>query len=128
MSSPFGGEVDVRGLLPGKAAAAEELAAMRKVGRAARDLTRDDGADVRWYNEHRPSQALSGRTPNEVYFDRAPANERPRYEPRRKWPRKSPCAAPRAKVKGRRGMRLELALSFLEGRKHLPVVEIRPAA
>ncbi|MBI2277064.1 MAG: transposase [Dechloromonas sp.] len=31
-----------------------------------------------WYNEHRPHEALNGRTPNEVYYARAPANEAPR--------------------------------------------------
>ena len=34
-----------------------------------------------WYNEHRPHTWLDGRTPNEVYFGRRPANRRPRIEP-----------------------------------------------
>ncbi len=28
-----------------------------------------------WYNEHRPHDTLGGRTPNEVFFSRPPANE-----------------------------------------------------
>jgi hypothetical protein len=36
------------------------------------------------------------------------------------------CASPWAKVKGRRGVRLKL--SYLEGRRHLPVVALRRAA
>ena len=46
-----------------------------------------------------------------------------RFEPRRNYPRGSACAAPQAKVKGRRGGRLDLKVSFLEGRRHLPVAE-----
>ena len=42
---------------------------------------------IDWYNEHRPHETLGGRTPNEVHFARPPANEQPRIEPRRKWPR-----------------------------------------
>ena len=34
-----------------------------------------------WFNEERPHQALGGRTPNEVYFRRKPANTKPRLEP-----------------------------------------------
>ena len=66
--------------------------------------------------------------PNEVHSDRAPANEEPRWETRPKWPRDSLCAAPWAQVKGRRSVRVEVKVTFLEGRKHLPVVRLRPAA
>ena len=44
---------------------------------------------VDWYNEQRPHDTLSGRTPNEVYFSRPAANEQPRFEPRKRWPRGS---------------------------------------
>ncbi len=64
----------------------------------------------------------------EVYFRRKPANEKPRYEPRAKYPRDAWCASPQTKVKGRRGVRLKLEVCFLEGRRYLPVVEVRPAA
>ena len=36
---------------------------------------------IDWYNKHRPHTTLRGRTPNEVYFGRKPANRRPRIEP-----------------------------------------------
>ena len=56
---------------------------------------------VLWYNEHRPHSGLGGRTPEEVYFRRFPASRRPRYEPRERWPRGSPCAGPWALVRGK---------------------------
>ena len=72
--------------------------------------------------------ALQGRTPNEVYFRRKPANEKPRYEPRAKYPRDAWCASPQTKVKGRRGVRLKLEVTHFEGRVHLPLINVRPAA
>jgi len=83
---------------------------------------------VLWYNAERPHQSLNGRTPDEVYFDREPANEKSRYETRRKWPREGPCATPWAPVKGRRGVRLGLDAGYLEGRKHLPVIRLKTVA
>lgn len=66
-----------------------------------------------WYNEHRPSQALRGRTPAEVYEGRERAAEQ----------------AIRATRTGRDcDRRVELAVSYLEGRNHLPIVELRAAA
>jgi hypothetical protein len=81
-----------------------------------------------WYNEHRPHGALETRTPNEVYSGLAPACLAPRFEPRNKWPRGSPCAGPQATVRGRRGQRLELSVSYMSRRKHLPIVELKRAA
>jgi transposase InsO family protein len=81
-----------------------------------------------WYNGNRPSEALTGKTPDEVYHDLPPACLAPRFEPRRKWPRGSPCAAPRTGVRGRRGVRLELNVNYLAGRKHLPIVALKRAA
>jgi hypothetical protein len=69
-----------------------------------------------WYNYHRPHQGLAGCTPDEVYFHREPANEKRRFEPRRNYPRGSPCAAPQAKVRGRCEVRLGLEVGYLEGR------------
>jgi transposase InsO family protein len=83
---------------------------------------------VRWSNEHRPHAYLGGRTPNEAYFGRAPANEAPRLEPRLKYPRDAWCASPQTDVRGRRGVRLTLEVSHFGGKRHLPVVEVRPAA
>jgi len=82
-----------------------------------------------WYNEHRPHMSLGGTTPHEVYRrERHPANRRPRFEPRPNWPRPSPCAQPVTLVKGKPGLRLELDVQFLGGRKHLPIVRLRRAA
>jgi putative transposase len=83
---------------------------------------------VDWYNAHRPHAALNGRTPNEVYFAKFPACHRPRFEPRTRWPRASPCARPWALPRGRPGARLELNVSFHNGRKHLPLISLKRAA
>ena len=83
---------------------------------------------VVWFNEYRPSQALDGRTPREAYEGLRPANAEPRFEPRTTWPRRSKCASPQAEIRGRRGTRLTLVVGYLEGRQHLPVVELRRAA
>jgi hypothetical protein len=81
-----------------------------------------------WYNEHRPHTTLGGRTPNEVYFKRRPANRRPRIEPRRNWPRGSPCAKPWALVAGKPGDHVTLHVHFRDGRRHLPVIVPKRAA
>ncbi len=83
---------------------------------------------VDWYNCHRPHATLDARTPKEIYYDLPPACLAPRFEPRRKWPRGSPCAAPAAPVKGSLGQRMELKVNYLAGRKHLPIVELNRAA
>lgn len=75
-----------------------------------------------WYNEQRPHASLDGRTPAEVYCRLSPASEAPRYEPRARWLRDA------GNRRGRPGVRLELVLSHLDGRRHLPVVELKPAA
>jgi len=91
-------------------------------------MRREVGLYVLWYNTHRPSQALCGRTPQEVYERRPPANARPRYEPRRRWPAGAPSALPTTETKTDRGACFSLVVSYLGGRKHLPVVELREAA
>ena len=40
-----------------------------------------------WHNAFRPHTWLGGKTPDEVYYDRYPANRSPRFEPRAHWPR-----------------------------------------
>jgi putative transposase len=77
-----------------------------------------------WYNEHRPHETLGGRTPNEAYHRRFPAIRTPRYEPRERWPRGSPCAKPWALIRGRPGVKLELQVSGYAGRKHLPIITL----
>ncbi len=81
-----------------------------------------------WYNEHRPNQALDGQTPHEVYEGRRPANVMPRFEPRSRWPERSRCASPPARIRGSCGARFSLVVGYLEGRKHLPIVELRRVA
>jgi transposase InsO family protein len=86
------------------------------------------GLFVEWYNGYRPHSALLAATPDEIYFQRFPAAQAPRFEPRRRWPHGSPCAAPHAPVRGRRGQRLELRVTYMAGRSHLPIVELKKAA
>ena len=83
---------------------------------------------VRWYNEHRPHTWLGGRTPNEVYRGHFPANRKPRFEPRPNWPRGSPCARPWALVRGSPGAKLVLEVSFHDGKRHLPIMNLRRVA
>ena len=92
------------------------------------DFRRELEMFVEWYNAHRPHSGLDVRTPDEVYFERVPACRNPRFEPRRHWPRGSPCAGPQAPVLGRRGQPLSLQIAYLAGRKHLPNVELKKAA
>ena len=58
---------------------------------------------IEWYNEHRPHNTLAGKTPNEVYLSRPAASEQPRHEPRKRWPRGSPCAKPQVDIDGEAG-------------------------
>lgn len=93
-----------------------------------RSLQREITLYVTWYNAHRPHSSLGFRTPNEVYYGRPPACTAPRIEPRRSWPRGSPCAAPLASVRGRCGTRLKCQVSYVARRKHLPIVTLDRAA
>jgi len=81
-----------------------------------------------WYNQHRPHTTMGGRTPEEVYLQKRPANRSPRFEPRALWPRPAPCALPQVLLKGQPGVQIELEVSYQHGRKHLPVATIRRAA
>jgi putative transposase len=73
------------------------------------EMREELGCYVAWYNEHRPHQGLKGGTPMESASDIV--SLRPRFETR-----------------GKRCVQLRIAVSHWEGRKHLPVVELRPAA
>jgi transposase InsO family protein len=79
----------------------------------------------RWYDGHRPHQGLRGATPDERYHGRRPAHEGPRVEARARYPVQSGETAigPPKRVK-----RLELVVSYQEGRRHLPLVELKQAA
>ncbi len=81
-----------------------------------------------WYNEHRPHMTLGGKTPNEIYEKRFPANRKPRIEPRPRWPRGSPCAKPQTLVAGKPGQHFEMNVGFYGNRRHLPIVTLQRAA
>ena len=83
---------------------------------------------IDWYNEHRPHGTLDGKTPNEVHYSRPAANQQPRFEPRTKWPRGSPCAAPQVSVDGDPGDPIIFEIDCLAGRRHLPLIRVRRAA
>jgi transposase InsO family protein len=83
---------------------------------------------VAWYNGHRPHARLSVATPDEVYHQRRHAARLPRFEPRPRWPRRSPCASPQALIRGQPGARLLLDVRYLAGRRHLPIVALKRAA
>ena len=68
------------------------------------------------------------RKDTEIYENQIPAHYKPRYEPRRRWPVGSPCAAPQVEIKGRPGVRLQLIVTFLDGDQRLPVVELQEVA
>ena len=89
---------------------------------------RELGLFICWYNEHRPHSALCGKTPHEVYYRLVGANKMLRFEPRSRWPVRSRCAVPQAPIQGRPGIRLVLQVTYLAGRKALPVVKLRAAA
>jgi len=57
-----------------------------------------------WYNGHRPHSSLRGATPDEIYHRCRPAIRAPRFEPRRRWPRRSPCASPQTLIRGQPGL------------------------
>lgn len=83
---------------------------------------------IKWYNEHRPHDTLGGKTPNEVYFSRPAANEQPRLEPRKRWPRSSPCAKPQVGIEGEPGDPIIFEIDCLEDRRHLPIIRAQRAA
>lgn len=83
-------------------------------------MRNDLSAYVTWFNEHRPHQSLDGRTPRKVYEDLAPANQTRSFEPRGEWPKR--------REQGASGVQLALVVTYHEGHKHLPVIELKRAA
>ena len=71
---------------------------------------------------------LDGKTPYEMYHEILPACQRPRVEPRSRWPRSAPCASPQAPVAGNCGTHIKLDVRYNWGRKHLAVVALRRVA
>jgi hypothetical protein len=66
-----------------------------------------------WYDAYRPHQSFGGRTPAEFYEGLERADQR---------------AARESVILLTSGKQLALEVSYLEGRKHLPIVELRAAA
>ncbi|MCF6177199.1 MAG: integrase core domain-containing protein [Victivallaceae bacterium] len=62
-----------------------------------------------WYNQYRPHEYLDARTPEEVY-NHSPPIEKKIFK------------------RGSDIPKLELQLSFLDGRKHLPIIEFKKAS
>jgi putative transposase len=83
---------------------------------------------VEWYNAHRPHSALAVRTPDEIYNALPPACEKPRLELRSRWPVDSKCAAPQAPVDREHARVVALDVTFLRGRRHLPILSLQRAA
>ena len=81
-----------------------------------------------WYNGKRPHETLGARTPDEVLRGLRPACRLPRFEPRPRWPRPSPCAGPNVLVRGSPGVVVQLDVRWQAGRRHLPVVELHRVA
>jgi putative transposase len=67
-----------------------------------------------WYHRHRPHQGLAGKTPAEMIA-------------RRTRRRPGPARRARRRRRGRRLRPLQLHVSHLAGRAHLPLVELRAA-
>ena len=70
-----------------------------------------------WYNTYRPHQTLGGMMPEEVYEGRPRCASA--FELRPRWPVEE--EAERVKL-------IHLVVKFLEGRRHLPIVELKRAA
>ena len=73
------------------------------------DMRKELAIFITWYNEFRPHQYLRSRTPEEVYAN-APPVEKMKVASNSQLPR------------------LTLHVGYFEGRKHLPVIEIKRAA
>jgi transposase InsO family protein len=83
----------------------------------ARELT----SFTTWYNEFRPHEGLHGATPDEIYRGVQQAHVGPRFETRRKYPTR------KRKLRARKGTRLVLVLAHLDGKGHLPIVDLGAA-
>jgi transposase InsO family protein len=81
-----------------------------------------------WHNGHRPHTWLRTATPDEVYYHRRLACRAPRLEPRPRWPRRSPCAAPHTLIRGQPGTKLNLEVRYHADRRHLPIITLKRAA
>ena len=88
------------------------------------------GLFMGWYNGRRPHGSLDVRTPDKVYNGLVPVCEQARLELRPHWPRRSNCASPQAPVdvEASRAGPPQLVVTFVGGRRHLPIVSLRRVA
>ena len=91
-------------------------------------MNRELAIFARWYNVHRPHRGLGGSTPAEVRDGRKPARGRLSYETRPQYPLRGKITERRGIAKVQRVAKLELVVGNVEGREHLPIIELRAAA
>ena len=72
---------------------------------------------VTWYNDQRPHQALAGRVPTEVHLGSVTRSGK--FEPRPRWA---------VDDQTERAAHIRLDVKFVEGRRHLPIVQLTRAA
>ena len=92
------------------------------------EMNRELSLFARWYNVHRPHRGLDGATPAEVRDERTPAQRILSYETRPAHPLRSKLTERRRIERVQRVAGLELVVGHVEGRRHLPIVELRPVA
>jgi hypothetical protein len=73
-----------------------------------------------WFSEHRPHQALDGCTPREIYDDVVPLSQARHFTLR------PTCTADQDDAVS--SFQLTLAVTYYEGRRHLPIITLRRAA
>ncbi len=80
----------------------------------------DLSAYLAWFNEHRPHQALDGCTPREIYRDVVPLSQARGIDLRH--------ACRTGQHHAVSSLQLTLAVTYHEGRRHLPIIELKRAA
>ena len=73
-----------------------------------------------WFNEHRPHQALHGCTPREINEDVVPLSQAQGFDLR--------PACTTGQDGAASSLRLTLVVTYHEGRRHLPIIELTRAA
>ena len=74
-----------------------------------RRFRKDVACYIDWYNESRPHQSLDGKTPQDVYSG-------------------SSVSPPDYPTRGTDAIKLDVVVSYHDGQRHLPVIELRKAA
>ena len=127
--------LEIFGPTPGAAEVEAAVAAMiRRASRPPRYVITDQGPQFRsatwkgFCREHeiRPRFGAVGKHGGIAVVEGG--HTRPRWEPRARWPRGLSCALPRVEPRGKPGVKLRLVVSYLQGRRHLPIVASLEAA